>query len=35
MQHLRQDRRSGASTKLFLNLVIQFCLNNVWQIFDS
>jgi len=30
LQHLvYSDRRSGASTKLFLNLLIQFYLNNV------
>jgi len=29
LQHLQSDRRSGASTKLFLNLLIQFYLNNV------
>jgi len=27
LQHLQSDRRSGASTKLFLNLSIQFYLN--------
>ena len=29
LQHLQSDRRSGASTKLFLNQPIQFHLNNV------
>jgi len=29
LQHLQSDRRSGASTELFLNRLIQFYLNNV------
>jgi len=33
LQHLQSDRRSGASTVLFLNLPVQFYLNNIWRIF--
>jgi len=29
LQHIQTDRRSGVSSKLFLNLLIQFYLNNV------
>jgi len=29
LQHLQSDRRSGASTKFFLNLLIQFYLNKL------
>jgi len=29
LQHLQSDRRSGASSKLFLNLLIQFYFKNV------
>jgi len=29
LQHLLSDRRSGASSKLFLNLMIRFYLNNL------
>jgi len=32
LQHLQSDHRSGARIKLFLNLLIQFYLNNVTNI---
>jgi len=33
-QHLQLDRRDGASNKLFLNLPIQFYLNNVTNVHE-
>jgi len=34
LQHLQSDRQLGARSKMFLNLLVQFCLNNIANVYQ-